>query len=87
LKHLQRAWLLKLLALELHVADTTEPAHHETCIAILSHTFSEAGAGDIFQADTNTTWNRTPLNKTKACHSLDFLLFTNKTSLYFQESF
>jgi hypothetical protein len=56
------------LALELRVADTTESAHRETCIAILLHTFSEANAGDTFQADINTTWYKTPLNK--ACHSL-----------------
>lgn len=66
---------MKLLALELHVADTTESAHRETCIAILSHSFSEVSTGDAFQADINTSWNKTPLNKNKACYPLWLSLY------------
>lgn len=33
---LQRAWLLKLLAVELHAADMSSPSHRETCQDILS---------------------------------------------------
>lgn len=36
---LQRAWLLKLLAVELHSADPTDPAHSEACQSILSELF------------------------------------------------
>ena len=34
----QRAWFLKLLALELHVADMATPTHRDACLMILSHT-------------------------------------------------
>ncbi|XP_078177488.1 nuclear pore complex protein (DUF3414) isoform X2 [Carex rostrata] len=71
----QRGWLLKLLALELHVADTTESAHRETCIAILSHSFSEVSTGDAFQADINTSWNNTTLNKNKLLELLNIMRF------------
>lgn len=36
---LQRAWLIKLLALELHVADMGIISHRETCQKILAHLF------------------------------------------------
>ncbi|KMZ59250.1 hypothetical protein ZOSMA_6G01850 [Zostera marina] len=35
----QRAWLLKLLAFELHVADMSASTHRDTCLAILSKIF------------------------------------------------
>ncbi|XP_026441869.1 nuclear pore complex protein NUP205-like isoform X1 [Papaver somniferum] len=38
----QRAWLLKLLALELHVGDMTASAHRETCLSILGHLFAQS---------------------------------------------
>ncbi|KAI3946411.1 hypothetical protein MKW92_042800 [Papaver armeniacum] len=38
----QRAWLLKLLALELHVGDMTASAHRETCSSILGHLFAQS---------------------------------------------
>ncbi|PKA64573.1 hypothetical protein AXF42_Ash007319 [Apostasia shenzhenica] len=36
----QRAWLLKLLAFEMHSADMAESSHRETCMAILSNIFA-----------------------------------------------
>lgn len=38
----QRAWLLKLLALELHLADMASTAHKETCLAILSRIYVQS---------------------------------------------
>lgn len=37
----QRAWLLKLLALELHAGDMTGSAHREACLSILGHMFGQ----------------------------------------------
>ncbi|KAJ4808768.1 nuclear pore complex protein (DUF3414) [Rhynchospora pubera] len=71
----QRGWLLKLLALELHVADTTESAHRETCIAILLHTFGEASSSNSFQENINTSWNKIPLHKNKLLELLNIVRF------------
>ncbi|XP_077210823.1 nuclear pore complex protein (DUF3414) isoform X2 [Tasmannia lanceolata] len=35
----QRAWLLKLLALELHACDMAAPKHREACLSILGHIY------------------------------------------------
>lgn len=68
----QRAWLLKLLALELHLADMAVSTHRETCLAILSQIFVEC-SDEIFgcpngsqtnDADANHAGNRTS-NKRK----------------------
>ncbi|KAK7258456.1 hypothetical protein RIF29_24034 [Crotalaria pallida] len=37
----QRAWLLKLLAVELHVGDASNSTHREACQIILSHLFGQ----------------------------------------------
>lgn len=37
----QRAWLLKLLAIELHAGDMTSTNHRETCQSILAHMFGQ----------------------------------------------
>ncbi|THU61042.1 hypothetical protein C4D60_Mb07t19100 [Musa balbisiana] len=44
----ERAWLLKLLALELHVADMSVSTHREACLSILSLSFSQF-AGDNYK--------------------------------------
>ncbi|XP_072964597.1 nuclear pore complex protein NUP205 [Typha angustifolia] len=62
----QRAWLLKLLALELHVADMAASAHRESCLVILSRTFGQCVAEScrspnisvIFQTAGNGTMDR-----------------------------
>ncbi|OIV96178.1 hypothetical protein TanjilG_14855 [Lupinus angustifolius] len=43
----QRAWLLKLLAVELHAGDISSSAHREACQTILSHLFGQ----DILKID------------------------------------
>nr|GEW31502.1 nuclear pore complex protein NUP205 [Tanacetum cinerariifolium] len=39
----QRAWLLKLLALELHVGNATLSNHREVCHSIVAHLFGQGG--------------------------------------------
>lgn len=51
---LQRAWLLKLLAVELHSADMTGSGHRETCLNILAHMFGQDRVA--FGADLNFTY-------------------------------
>ncbi|WOL09223.1 nuclear pore complex protein [Canna indica] len=52
----ERAWLLKLLALELHTADMAESTHREACLSILSRSFAQI-AGDIY---TSPELSKTP---------------------------
>lgn len=40
----QRAWLLKLLALELHVGNVTLSNHREVCHSIVAHLFGQGGS-------------------------------------------
>ncbi|XP_026656857.2 nuclear pore complex protein NUP205 isoform X1 [Phoenix dactylifera] len=78
----QRAWLLKLLALELHLADMAVSTHRETCLAILSQIFVLCsdeifGNPNGFQtndADANHAGNRT-FNKRKALELLEIVQF------------
>ncbi|XP_020088373.1 nuclear pore complex protein NUP205 isoform X2 [Ananas comosus] len=77
----QRAWLLKLLALELHLADMASSTHWETCLAILSHTFLQCAAErwspnnlQTFEADPNLVRNR-PINRKKVLELLEVIQF------------
>lgn len=45
----QRAWLLKLLAVELHAAYMTSPHHREACQSILAHLFGQ----DVVETGTD----------------------------------
>lgn len=45
----QRAWLLKLLALELHAGDMNSSTHRDTCRRILSHIFGQ----DVIEMGTD----------------------------------
>ena len=49
----QRAWLLKLIALELHLGDVATTTHRGTCIAILSHLFAQCNIG--ISGDSNVS--------------------------------
>ncbi|CAA2964556.1 nuclear pore complex NUP205 [Olea europaea subsp. europaea] len=56
----QRAWLLKLLAVELHSADVTSALHRETCQSILAQLFGQSIAeyrndGDSFYVPQNNS--------------------------------
>lgn len=41
----QRAWLLKLLAVELHAGDVSNPHHRDACQTILSNLFGQGTTG------------------------------------------
>jgi hypothetical protein len=41
----QRAWLLKLLAVELHAGDVSSSNHRDTCQTILSNLFGQGTTG------------------------------------------
>ncbi|MQL73492.1 hypothetical protein Taro_005836 [Colocasia esculenta] len=78
----QRSWLLKLLALELHIADMAESTHREACLAILFQVFGSVTGGmymgqnlsvaeeiDVHHAGTAT------VSKSKVFQLLEIVLF------------
>ncbi|XAR66900.1 hypothetical protein NMG60_11013275 [Bertholletia excelsa] len=77
----QRAWLLKLLAVELHAGDVTISSHREACQSILAHLFGvdmiECGTdfnSFILQNSAENTGTRT-MSKSKALELLDVVQF------------
>ncbi|KAH7657158.1 nuclear pore complex protein Nup205 protein [Dioscorea alata] len=78
----QRAWLLKLIALELHLGDVATTTHQGTCIAILSHLFSQCNIGisgdsnvsQFFESDAGYVGART-MNKCKVLELLEVVQF------------
>lgn len=89
----QRAWLLKLLALELHTGDTSVPTHREACQHILTQIFNRdigEPSTDIgtqyltFGTDANHP-GRT-INKSKVLELLEVLQFRSPdTSLKYSQ--
>ncbi|GAB4828290.1 hypothetical protein Ancab_035204 [Ancistrocladus abbreviatus] len=59
----QRAWLLKLLAVELHAGGMTTPNHREACRSILAHMFGKDVAD--LDADQNIAHTSTFLNRSE----------------------
>lgn len=51
----QRAWLLKLLSLALHVGDINERTHWEACAKILAKIFDCDGGKSILDPDLSYT--------------------------------
>ncbi|MBA0604267.1 hypothetical protein Godav_016939 [Gossypium davidsonii] len=79
----QRAWLLKLLAVELHAAYMSSPHHREACQSILAHLFGqdvvETGTDVISQSlilqnNKEHTATRT-ISKTKVSELLEVVQF------------
>ncbi|XP_020537054.1 nuclear pore complex protein NUP205 isoform X2 [Jatropha curcas] len=80
----QRAWLLKLLAVELHSGDMGSPSHREACQSILAHLFgreiTEIGS-DRIVSDSFTLRNGTELagiqaiSKSKVLELLEVVQF------------
>ncbi|KAL8128568.1 hypothetical protein V2J09_017723 [Rumex salicifolius] len=78
----QRAWLLKLLAVELHSADMTSSGHRETCQSILAHMFGQdsiAFGTDLkfaykYESHHENVGSGT-INKSKALELLDIVQF------------
>ncbi|PAN04610.1 hypothetical protein PAHAL_1G079100 [Panicum hallii] len=76
----ERAWLLKMLALALHLSDISSPAYREACVAILYHTFGQCA--DNFQStslvhsrDASTGIGNEPANRNKVLDLLEVLQF------------
>nr|CAB3446029.1 unnamed protein product [Digitaria exilis] len=66
----ERAWLLKMLALALHLSDISSSVYREACVAILYHTFGQCA--DNFQSssmfhsrDALTGISNEPANRNK----------------------
>ncbi|XVE54418.1 hypothetical protein DITRI_Ditri03aG0079600 [Diplodiscus trichospermus] len=79
----QRAWLLKLLAIELHAAFASSPHHREACQSILAHLFGldvvEMGTEIISQSSNlqNSKENSAirTISKTKVLELLEIVQF------------
>ncbi|KAG0486360.1 hypothetical protein HPP92_008455 [Vanilla planifolia] len=72
----QRAWLLKLLAFELHSADMADPLHKESCLAIIWKIFaqhSEVNYGEPNSAKTFVTHPFDAVNGTSKIKALELL--------------
>ncbi|KAL2936604.1 hypothetical protein RDABS01_019327 [Bienertia sinuspersici] len=78
----QRAWLLKLLTVELHSGDVTNSSHRETCNKILGYMFAQ-DMNDLdhdqditssFALNRENTGTRT-ISKSKALEVLDIIQF------------
>ncbi|KAG0486478.1 hypothetical protein HPP92_008573, partial [Vanilla planifolia] len=71
-----RAWLLKLLAFELHSADMADPLHKESCLAIIWKIFaqhSEVNYGEPNSAKTFVTHPFDAVNGTSKIKALELL--------------
>ncbi|XP_022729594.1 nuclear pore complex protein NUP205 isoform X10 [Durio zibethinus] len=75
----QRAWLLKLLAIELHAAYVSSPHHRETCQSILAHLFGqdvvETGTGILILQNSKEHAATRTISKTKVLELLEVVQF------------
>ncbi|XVF88378.1 hypothetical protein PTKIN_Ptkin19aG0046000 [Pterospermum kingtungense] len=79
----QRAWLLKLLAIELHAAYVSAPHHREACQSILAHLFgqdvAETGTDIISQSlilqNSNEHAATRTISRTKVLELLEVIQF------------
>lgn len=67
----QRAWLLKLLTVELHSGDMTNSSHRETCHKILAYLFAQ----DVNNLEGDQDTGTRTINKSKALELLDIIQF------------
>ncbi|KAJ0745310.1 putative nucleoporin [Helianthus annuus] len=77
----QRAWLLKLLALELHISNVTLSSHREVCHSIIGHLFGQGEAeyyNDnnllLLQSSPEDTANRA-ISRSKVLELLEIIQF------------
>ncbi|XP_022143113.1 nuclear pore complex protein NUP205 [Momordica charantia] len=83
----QRAWLLKLLAIELHAADLSSPIHREACQSIIGHLYGQgivdAGSVPFFSLQHHVVDPGTrTTSKSKALELLEVVQFrTPDTSI------
>ncbi|XP_021855676.2 nuclear pore complex protein NUP205 [Spinacia oleracea] len=76
----QRAWLLKLLTVELHSGDVTDSSHRETCRKILAYLFGQdmnelEGDQDIPSLQNRESAGTRTFSKSKALELLDIIQF------------
>ncbi|WVZ77434.1 hypothetical protein U9M48_025299 [Paspalum notatum var. saurae] len=76
----ERAWLLKMLALALHLSDISSSVYREACVAILYHTFGQSGENfkntSLFHShDASTGISNEPANRNKVLGLLEVLQF------------
>ncbi|CAN6243490.1 unnamed protein product [Urochloa humidicola] len=76
----ERAWLLKMLALALHLSDISSSVYREACVAILYHTFGQCAENfqstSLFHArDASTGISNEPANRNKVLDLLEVLQF------------
>src|ERR1044072_1757283 len=65
----QRAWLLKLLAFELHAGDVSSSNHRESCQTILSHIFGQ-GITDIGGSEAISPFSRQAASENAAIRTV-----------------
>ncbi|KAF5788332.1 putative nucleoporin [Helianthus annuus] len=77
----QRAWLLKLLALELHISNVTLSSHREVCHSIIGHLFGQGEAEYynennllLLQSSPEDTANRA-ISRSKVLELLEIIQF------------
>ena len=85
----KRAWLLKLLAIELHAADLSSPIHREACQSILAHLYGQeidVGSVPVFSLHHVVDPGTRTMSKSKVLYSrLTFylLMYSKWTLLFF----
>ncbi|AQK69479.1 Nuclear pore complex protein NUP205 [Zea mays] len=76
----ERAWLLKMLALALHISDISSSVYREACMAILYHTFGQCAENFqstslIHSHDALTSISDVPAKRNKVLDLLEVLQF------------
>ncbi|XP_031097713.1 nuclear pore complex protein NUP205 isoform X1 [Ipomoea triloba] len=71
----QRAWLLKLLAVELHAADMSSSTHREACQSIISELFGLGNSDDSIAPGSPKIAGAKMISKNKVLELLDIVQF------------
>lgn len=75
----ERAWLLKMLALALHISDISSSVYREACVAILYHTFGQCAENfqstSLFDSRALTSISDVPAKRNKVLDLLEVLQF------------
>ncbi|KAG0532241.1 hypothetical protein BDA96_04G092100 [Sorghum bicolor] len=75
----ERAWLLKMLALALHISDISSSVYKEACLAILYHTFGQCAenfqSSSLFDSRALTSISDVPAKRNKVLDLLEVLQF------------
>ncbi|CAD6251488.1 unnamed protein product [Miscanthus lutarioriparius] len=75
----ERAWLLKMLALALHISDISSSVYREACVSILYHTFGQCAENfqstSLFDSRALTSISDVPAKRNKVLDLLEVLQF------------